>query len=107
MEFDKDLRSIQEVRDLLTQARRAQNALAAMSQEDLDRITAAISAAGAEHAARLAAMAAEETGFGKKEDKEIKNRFAAGMRPSGTRRPTASSMRTENTGRWISGCRWG
>ena len=45
MEFDKDLRSIQEVRDLLTQARRAQNALAAMSQEDLDRITAAISAA--------------------------------------------------------------
>ncbi len=77
MEFDKDLRSIQEVRDLLTQARRAQNALAGMSQEDLDRITAAISAAGAEHAARLAAMAAEETGFGKKEDKEIKNRFAA------------------------------
>ena len=77
MEFDKDLRSIQEVRDLLTQAHRAQNALAAMSQEDLDRITAAISAAGAEHAARLAAMAAEETGFGKKEDKEIKNRFAA------------------------------
>ena len=77
MEFDKDLRSIQEVRDLLTQARRAQNALAAMSQEDLDRITAAISAAGAEHAQRLAAMAVEETGFGKKEDKEIKNRFAA------------------------------
>ena len=77
MEFDKDLRSIQEVRDLLIQAKRAQNALAGMSQEDLDRITAAISAAGAEHAARLAAMAAEETGFGKKEDKEIKNRFAA------------------------------
>ena len=77
MEFDKDLRSIQEVRDLLTQAKRAQNALAGMSQEDLDRITAAISAAGAEHAARLAAMAVEETGFGKKEDKEIKNRFAA------------------------------
>ena len=36
MEFDKDLRSIQEVRDLLTQAKRAQNALADMSQEDLD-----------------------------------------------------------------------
>ncbi|WP_130870661.1 acetaldehyde dehydrogenase (acetylating) [Intestinimonas massiliensis (ex Afouda et al. 2020)] len=77
MEFDKDLRSIQEVRNLLTQAKRAQNALAGMSQADLDRITAAISAAGAEHAARLAAMAVEETGFGKKEDKEIKNRFAA------------------------------
>ena len=77
MEFDKDLRSIQEVRDLLAQARKAQNLLSAMSQEQLDRITAAISRAGAEHARRLADMAVEETGFGKKEDKEIKNKFAA------------------------------
>ena len=30
-----------------------------------------------EHARRLADMAVEETGFGKKEDKELKNRFAA------------------------------
>lgn len=77
MEFDKDLRSVQEVRDLLAQAKQAQRALAAMTQEQLDAITAAISRTGAEQAARLAALAVEETGFGRKEDKEIKNRFAA------------------------------
>ena len=75
--MDKDLRSIQEVRDLIAQARQAQRALAEMSQEDLDRITAALSAAGVEHAARLADMAVEETGFGVREDKRLKNRFAA------------------------------
>ncbi len=75
--MDKDLQSIQEVRDLLTQARQAQRALEAMTQAQLDAITAAISRAGAEHAKRLGAMAAEETGFGRPEDKEIKNRFAA------------------------------
>ena len=75
--LDKDLRSIQEVRDLLAQARQAQKALAVMPQEQLDAITAAISRAGAQHAKRLADMAVEETGFGRKADKEIKNRFAA------------------------------
>ena len=75
--LDKDLRSIQEVRDLLAQARQAQKALAVMTQEQLDAITAAISQAGAQHARRLADMAVEETGFGRKADKEIKNRFAA------------------------------
>ena len=77
MKLDKDLRSIQEVRDLVGKAREAQRALAAMSQADLDRITAAISQAGAQNARRLAQMAVEETGYGKAEDKEIKNRFAA------------------------------
>ena len=77
MQLDKDLQSIQEVRDLIAQARQAQRALARMSQEQLDKITAAISVTGAEHARRLADMAVEETGFGRKEDKEIKNRFAA------------------------------
>ena len=77
MKLDKDLCSIQEVRDLVGRAREAQRVLAAMSQADLDRITAAISQAGAEHARRLAQMAVEETGYGRAEDKEIKNRFAA------------------------------
>lgn len=75
--MDKDLQSIQEVRDLLKQAKTAQKELAAMDQEQLDRITAAVSRAGAEHARRLADMAVEETGFGIAEHKEIKNRFAA------------------------------
>ena len=77
MEFDKDLQSIQEVRDLIGQARRAQRVLADMTQADLDKITAAISAEAAVHARRLADMAVEETGFGIPADKEVKNRFAA------------------------------
>ena len=77
IKLDKDLRSIQEVRNLVGRAREAQRALARMTQEELDRITAAISRAGAEQAQRLAAMAVEETGYGKAEDKTIKNRFAA------------------------------
>ncbi|WP_294551885.1 acetaldehyde dehydrogenase (acetylating) [uncultured Pseudoflavonifractor sp.] len=77
MQLDKDLQSVQEVRDLIKRAKEAQRALARMDQAQIDKIVAAISAAGAEHAGRLAAMAVEETGFGKKEDKELKNRFAA------------------------------
>ena len=77
MQLDKDLQSVQEVRDLIKRAKEAQRALARMDQAQIDKIVAAISAAGAEHAGRLSAMAVEETGFGKKEDKELKNRFAA------------------------------
>ena len=75
--LDKDLQSIQETRELLQQARKAQGILACMSQGQLDKITAAISETAAEHAKRLADMAVEETGFGRKADKELKNRFAA------------------------------
>lgn len=74
--MDRDLQSIQEVRDLIKQAREAQKALAAMDQGKIDRITEAVSRAGAEHARRLAEMAVEETGFGIVEHKEIKNRFS-------------------------------
>ena len=48
-----------------------------MTQEQLDKITKAISASAAEQARRLAELAVEETGFGIPADKEIKNRFAA------------------------------
>ena len=75
--MDKDLQSIQEVRDLIKQAKQAQYALAAMDQGQLDRIVEAVSKAGALHARRLAEMAVEETGFGIVEHKEIKNRFAS------------------------------
>ena len=75
--MDKDLQSVQEVRDLLRQAKKAQSALALMGQEDLDRIVQAVSRAGAQNARRLAEMAVEETGFGLVEHKEIKNRFSA------------------------------
>ena len=75
--MDKDLQSIQETRELLRQAKQAQRALAGMSQEQLDKITAAIAVAAGEHARRLADMAVEETGFGKALDKTYKNHAAA------------------------------
>ena len=75
--MDKDLQSIQEVRDLLRKAKQAQKVLAAMDQGQIDRITAAVARAGEENARRLAEMAVEETGFGIVEHKEIKNLFSS------------------------------
>ncbi len=77
MKLDKDIRSIQEVRDLLRQAREAQRILATFDQDRIDRIVAAVAGAALENARRLGEMAVEETGFGLKADKELKNRFAA------------------------------
>ena len=76
MELDKDLRSRQQVRILAEAARSAQETLAAFSQDQLDRICEAIAACGMEHAEELGRMAHEETGFGKPEDKALKNQFA-------------------------------
>ena len=75
--LDVDLQSIQEVRDLIQKAKVAQNKLANMSQMELDRIVKAISDAGMANAEKLARMANEETGFGKWEDKIVKNTFAS------------------------------
>lgn len=77
MELDKDLRSRQEVRDLCARAEKAQEALAAMPQDALDRICEAITVQAMAHAGELARMAHEETGFGRTEDKTLKNQFAA------------------------------
>ena len=77
MEFDLDLRSRQQVRNCVTGAKIAAQKLANFSKEQLDTICAAISQAGIAHAQELGRMASEETGFGKPEDKLVKNRFAA------------------------------
>ena len=73
MEFDKDLRSIQEVRNLVAKAKAAQQAYAEFSQEQVDRIVKAIADACIANAERLAKMAVEETGFGVWQDKILKN----------------------------------
>lgn len=73
MEFDKDLRSIQEVRNLIAKAKAAQEEYANYSQEKVDRICAAVASACAANAERLAKMAVEETGFGVWQDKILKN----------------------------------
>lgn len=78
MQLDRDLASIQEVRNLIHKAKEAQKKLAEFSQDKIDRIVAAIAKAGYEHAEALGKMACEETGFGIAAHKTIKNQFAAG-----------------------------
>lgn len=73
MEFDKDLRSIQEARDLMSCAVSAQRQLSEFDQADIDRICEAMCKACIQNAEPLAKMAQEETGFGRWEDKVLKN----------------------------------
>ena len=75
MNFDKDLQSIQEARDLAKKAKEAQLEFKHFSQEQVDKITKAMADAGYNQAERLAKLAYEETGFGKWQDKVIKNQF--------------------------------
>ncbi len=75
--IDKDLLSVQEVRELVSAAKKAQEKLADMSQEQIDRIIKHIANAGVRNALRLATMANEDTGFGVIQDKVIKNVFAS------------------------------
>ncbi|MDT4967547.1 MAG: hypothetical protein QOJ64_2284 [Acidobacteriota bacterium] len=77
MSVDKDLVSVQQARDLVEAAHRAQVDLARFDQGKIDRICEAMSKAALREAARLGALAVEETGFGIPADKEVKNRFAA------------------------------
>ncbi len=74
---DRDLLSIQAVRNLVRQAKVAQKTLATFSQEQIDAIVDAVAKAGWDNAQRLGKMAQEETGFGRAEDKTIKNQFAS------------------------------
>lgn len=74
---DKDLRSIQEVRNLLKEADKAQKIIATFDQAKIDKICKAISDACIQHAVRLAKMANEETSFGIWQDKVIKNVFGS------------------------------
>lgn len=77
MELAKDLRSRQEVRDLVEAASKAQRLLQELDQKAIDRIVEAMAHCGDAHAAELAQLAVEETGFGNITDKIEKNRFAA------------------------------
>ncbi len=73
--MDKDLQSIQEVRELVAAAKKAQLEFKHYNQEQVDKIVKAMADAGYAEAERLAKLAEEETGFGKWEDKVKKNEF--------------------------------
>lgn len=77
MSADKDLVSVQQARDLVEAAHRAQTEVARFDQAKIDRICEAMARAALREAARLGAMAVEETGYGVADDKREKNRFAA------------------------------
>ena len=77
MEIDKDLLSIQEARNLAAQAKEAQLEFKHYNQEQVDKIVKAMADAGYRESERLAKMANEETGFGRWQDKVIKNQFGS------------------------------
>ncbi|MDR1308314.1 MAG: acetaldehyde dehydrogenase (acetylating) [Deltaproteobacteria bacterium] len=74
---DRDLVSIQEARNLVMAADAAQRAFASLDQSGVDRAAGAVAAACEAQAERLARLAHEETGFGRWEDKLLKNLFAS------------------------------
>ncbi len=76
-EFDKDLRSIQQARQMMISAREAQQVWCFATQAEVDRVCEAMTEAAFAAAERLGRMAAEETGFGVPEHKKIKNQFAS------------------------------
>jgi acetaldehyde dehydrogenase (acetylating) len=75
MSIDKDLQSIQEARELVKRALEAQLEFRNFSQEKVDRVCRAMAEAGYAASAQLGRLACEETGFGKSEDKKLKNEF--------------------------------
>ncbi len=79
MIHDKDLVSIQEVRDKVERAHRAWLKYRNYSQEKVDAIVEAMAAAGRAHAHKLAEWAVEETGYGNVESKIAKNLLCADL----------------------------
>jgi acetaldehyde dehydrogenase (acetylating) len=77
MMLDKDLQSIQEARELVKNAKEAQRQFAKFTQEQVDKIVAHIAEEAARHAEPLAKSAHQETGFGRWQDKVLKNLFAS------------------------------
>lgn len=75
--MDRDLASIQEVRDMLARAREATSQFKHFTQDQVDRVVQAMGQVALNNAKRLARMAHEETGFGRIEDKTTKNTFAS------------------------------
>ncbi len=74
---DKDSVSQQQASDAVEAAHLAFHTVAKFDQQKIDRICEAMANAALAESACLGAMASDETGFGKADDKREKNRFAA------------------------------
>ena len=77
MQWDNDLNSIQEARNLARAAKDAHEAFADTSEQAIDKILVAMVDTVKENAERLAKMTVEETGYGVVAHKVIKNLFAS------------------------------
>ncbi len=77
--MDTDLSSIQEARDQVARAYEAWNIWSHASQEDVDRVCAAMADAAYRASERLGRLAQEETGYGVAAHKKLKNEFASRM----------------------------
>jgi acetaldehyde dehydrogenase (acetylating) len=77
VDLDKDLISIQESRNLVNASHEAWKSWSRASQEQVDRVCAAMAEAGYKASERLGRMAQEETGFGVAEHKKLKNEFGS------------------------------
>ena len=74
---DRDLTSIHEARTLVRRAKAAADALAELTQEQIDAIVDAMAQAATAQAEALARLAHEETGYGVVADKVQKNLFSS------------------------------
>jgi acyl-CoA reductase-like NAD-dependent aldehyde dehydrogenase len=70
-------RSQAQAAELALRAHEAAEAWAGATREEVDRVTTAMARAASANAERLAALAAEESGFGRVDHKTFKNRFVA------------------------------
>src|SRR5512146_1240173 len=77
--MDKDLASIQEARDKVQAAHAAWQTWGRASQEDVDRVCAAMADAAYRASERLGRLAQEETGYGVAAHKKLKNEFGSRM----------------------------
>jgi len=75
--MNKDLESIQEARDLAEAAFTAFQTFEHFTEEQVEGVLAEISKSGIVHAAALAQIAVEETGYGTVQHKTLKNLFCA------------------------------
>lgn len=71
--MDRDLESVQQVRERIREAAAAQQLYCTMGQQKMDEVVKAVAEACAAEAVRLAKMAVKETGYGVWEDKVLKN----------------------------------
>ena len=74
---DKEVKTVEDLTDLLIRVRKAQKEYSEYSQEQVDKIFKAVALASDKFALKLAQDAVTETGIGNVEDKVIKNKYAS------------------------------